>query len=625
MLEPKHTKPAEDPEAPAPDALAPSQSPAASPPDEIIWRAQVLNGLLWATAALALLTTPYVVRESRVLEGWLGRSTIMVCYVTLFLALLWRSAPFGARLLGLLLFLYAFGTGGLLRVGYQVGPGVFLVFVVVISGLLLGRAALVAALTLCIATILGAGWFTIRTEAALVELSLFDVLAVRNWVRAAFTFALAAGGLAVAVTFVVERSTQLLQARTEALERMRTERETRKRAEAARDAAQSQISQMQRIEAVGQLAGGIAHDFNNALMVILGWADMLRQRRDLPDDAKHGLDAIGEAANHAARMTRQLLSLGRRQVIVPQIVSPVTVLDETLRLLTRLLKENIVVRTDVTLGVSTVLADPGQLMQLMLNLCVNAGDAMPDGGELRIGVAMHDSTVDAPEVPVPEGPGPWVVLTVRDTGSGMDDATRERAFEPFFTTKGALGTGIGLATVKSIVDGCGGRISLDSAPGLGTCFTIVLPAATAAEPTAITATPERATGRLTVLIAEDEDGVRALMVTALGGAGHEVLAATNGEEALNIARRYRGTIDLLCTDSVMPRMGGAELAVRFRELFPEAGILVCSGYVEDDALKRGLEAGLFRYLPKPFTSTALLAAAAEVVGQQRRARTSKAD
>jgi len=202
----------------------------------------------------------------------------------------------------------------------------------------------------------------------------------------------------------------------------------------------------------------------------------------------------------------------------------------------------------------------------------------------------------------------------------MDEATRAHAFEPFFTTKGALGTGIGLATVKSIVDGCGGRISLDSAPGRGTCFTIALPAAGASALSEQPTAPQPIVGKLTVLVAEDEDGVRALMVTALRDAGHEVLAAADGEEALGLARRYRGTIDLLCTDSVMPRMGGAELAVRFRQLFPGAGILVCSGYVEDEALKLGLEAGMFRYLPKPFNGATLVAVAAEVVGQTRRGR-----
>jgi signal transduction histidine kinase/ActR/RegA family two-component response regulator len=587
------------------------------------WRAELLNGLLWATSALALLTLPYIVWVSRILDGWLGRITSVLCFGVLFAALVARRAPFHLRLSGLLLFLYAFATGGLLRVGFQVGPGVFLAFVVVVSGLLLGRAAIAIAMALAIATILIAGWLTVQTGASMVMLPLSDVLAMRNWVRAAFTFALAGGGLAVAVMFVVGRSTALLEARTEALARNRLERETRRRAETALDVAQGRVAQMQRTEALGQLAGGIAHDFNNALMVILGWADLLRARRDIPDDAKQGLDAIGEAAHQGARMTRQLLSLGRKQLTVPQVVSATTVLDETLRLLRRLLKENIVVSVDVAPDVSPVFADPAQLMQLLLNLCVNAGDAMPDGGELTIGIRMRGERDDAAGGPLAGalvGSGPSVVLTVRDSGVGMDDDTRARAFEPFFTTKGALGTGIGLATVKSIVDACGGQIGLASAPGKGTCFTIALPAAGAAVISVQPAALEPAAGRFTVLVAEDEDAVRTLMVAALSNAGHEVLAAADGEEALALARRARGPIDLLCTDSVMPRMGGAELAVRFRQLFPDAGILVCSGYVEDEALKLGLEAGMFRYLPKPFNGAALITAAGEAVGQSKRAR-----
>jgi CheY-like chemotaxis protein len=371
---------------------------------------------------------------------------------------------------------------------------------------------------------------------------------------------------------------------------------------------------MQKLEALGRLAGGVAHDFNNALVVILGYADMLRSRAQTDQELQRGLTEIVAAGNHAATLTRQLLSFGRRAVSLPRVLSPVQLFVEAEGMLRRVLPENIHLRLQADAGLPAVFADPSELQQVLLNLCMNARDAMPQGGQLTLHARRIDGRI-ARDVP----PGDWVAISVHDTGCGMDEHTRARAFEPFFTTKGERGTGLGLSMVYGIIGQNGGHVLLESEPGRGALFTLLLPPSVAVvEPRRqLSQTPTARPS--TILVAEDEAPVRELIQSAFRSAGHTVLTATNGSEALEIARRYRGQIDLLCTDGVMPgSTSSRQLIDSFRTLFPRARVLVCSGHAEDLALDPTLLSQI-NYLQKPFTVETLLRSAGETLESDDRA------
>ena len=334
----------------------------------------------------------------------------------------------------------------------------------------------------------------------------------------------------------------------------------------------------QRMESVGLLAGGIAHDFNNLLTVVMGNVSLLLGERLPIAEHRNRLDEIHRAAARGANLVSQLLAFSRRQVMVRRVVDLNLIVAELQPLLGRLIGEHIKLVVATTADALTVRADPTQLQQVIINLATNARDAMAEGGTLTIETAL----VDAPPVcGVP--PGRYVVLSVRDTGVGMDPDTRRMAFHPFFTTKEVgRGTGLGLATVYGIVEQSDGHVSVESEPGRGSCFRIFLPwAATEnidvpgvpAEPLS-TPIPQATT----ILIAEDDTMVRAVTARVLGAAGYTVIEAANGEQALTIIRGHVGLIDLLVSDVVMPDMGGVELAKRVSSERPEIRILLVSGY-----------------------------------------------
>ncbi len=374
----------------------------------------------------------------------------------------------------------------------------------------------------------------------------------------------------------------------------------RRRAEEERRRLEEQLRQSQKMEAVGRLAGGIAHDFNNLLMVIMGHGELLRRGLAGDDPRLRKVQHVMGAAERAARLVRQLLAFSRKQVLEPQVVDLNALVAETARMLRPLLGEDvrIVTRLDPALGRARV--DPAQVDQVLMNLAVNARDAMPGGGTL----ALETSNLDG------QGTGSYVALTVRDTGHGMDDATRAQVFEPFFTTKGGTGgTGLGLSMVYGIVQQSGGQISVESAPGRGSSFRILLPRAdgpgAAAAPKAPSPLP--AGGGETVLVVEDEPDIRALACEMLEGHGYRTLAAASGEEALGLAVRHPGTIDLLLTDVVMPGLSGPALAERFAVVRPHARVLYMSGYAGDDLVRRGVAQESPHVLTKPFSAEALCA------------------
>jgi len=391
----------------------------------------------------------------------------------------------------------------------------------------------------------------------------------------------------------------------------------REAAETARRDLEQNLRQAQKMEAVGRLAGGIAHDFSNLLAVILGYSDLLV--RDLPDAdprVRESADGIVEAAHRAVGVTRQLLTLSRKKLLRPEILSLNKVVKDLGNLLGRAIGERIEVATVLQEGVWPVIADSDQLAQVLLNLAVNARDAMPDGGPLSISTANVDLAAPASDLGLPAGR--YVTLEVRDGGCGMTEEVRGRIFEPFFTTKDT-GTGLGLATVYGIVRQAGGAIRVESRAGAGSTFTVFLPAAddrTARVVVPVAASAPRGLGE-TVVVAEDEDALRVLVGKVLVGSGYDVIAGRNGVEALEAVRARGGRVDVLLTDVVMPRMTGTELATALAGEQPGVKVLFMTGHTEDAMLLGRFEAGDAEIIEKPFTSEALLTHLRRLLGPAR--------
>ncbi len=380
---------------------------------------------------------------------------------------------------------------------------------------------------------------------------------------------------------------------------------------------ESQLRQAQKMEAVGQLAGGIAHDFNNVLTAILGYALLLLKDPGLPVPQRQDVQEIQKAAQRAASLTQQLLAFSRKQVLQPTVLDLNEVVSEMQALLRRLIGEHIVLETRLDPDGMFVRADRGQLQQVIINLCVNARDAMPAGGTVTIATIAKD--LDAGFVASHPGSqrGAHVSLKVSDTGVGMDAELRARVFEPFFTTKPVgKGSGLGLATVYGIVKQSGGYIAVTSVPTRGSTFTVYLPQvpAPSATPTAAPVAPAQPTGGTeTVLLVEDEPGVRNLARRALQRFGYTVLEAGDGDAALGVARGMADPIALLLTDIVMPGMSGRDLALQLARERPAMRVLYTSGYPDTAGLTEEVEEAAVAYLSKPYTPEELARKVREVL------------
>ena len=383
---------------------------------------------------------------------------------------------------------------------------------------------------------------------------------------------------------------------------------------------EDQLAQAQKLQSIGRLAGGVAHDFNNLLTAILGNAEL--SLMDLPEDhpARASVREIIGAAQRAASLTRQLLSFARKQIIEPVPLDLSVVVAESIEMLRRLLGEDVEILAELDAGLSIVQADPGQVQQVLVNLTVNARDAMPEGGQLVIETANLEVD-DVYHAAHPEvAPGRYVTLTVTDTGTGMSEDVRRHLFEPFFTTKRhGEGTGLGLATCHGIVEQSGGHIVVHSDVGVGTTMTILLPAAEGVHrPTGEANSPlPPPTGTETVLVVEDDASVRRLAVLGLRSNGYSVLEAANATEALELASGPV-SIDLVVSDVIMPGMRGPELAARVRDLRPGVRLLLVSGHPETDEAFRDKTGGVIQLLPKPFTPERLARKVREVLDAEPR-------
>ena len=372
---------------------------------------------------------------------------------------------------------------------------------------------------------------------------------------------------------------------------------------AERTQMERQLLHAQKLEAVGRLAGGIAHDFNNLMAVIIGNAGLLGSR--LPGDSplRAFADEITSAGKRAAALTQQLLTFSRTNVLAREVVDINHIVGELGRMLHRVLGEDVELTLTLGDGVGCVMADRGQIEQVVMNLVVNARDAVPAGGRVMVETSRLDLAAPIATDLGTLAPGRYVVLSVRDTGVGMDDATKAQIFDPFFTTKTAgKGTGLGLSTVYGIVKQAGGGVTVESAPGKGACFAIYLPRVEATPTTRISERrmPAVVLGTETILVVEDQEQLRTVIVRALRDSGYTVLDAGDATDAIEIAERHEGPIHLLLTDVIMPRMHGPELAKHLFAARPDMRVVFMSGYTDGASLDDGAE-----LLAKPFATDVL--------------------
>jgi PAS domain S-box-containing protein len=378
--------------------------------------------------------------------------------------------------------------------------------------------------------------------------------------------------------------------------------------------AEEEERQAQKMEVVGRLAGGLAHDINNLMAIVIGFGKLALDRLPTADPVRHMVLQMKMAGDSAAALTRQLLAFSRKQVVVPKPIDLNEVIADADPMLRRLIGPDIVLRTRLQPDLGFVLADRGQIEQVVMNLAANARDALPRGGEIVIATAAIrlDAAAGAPnQIP----PGDYVVLSVSDDGDGMDALTRNKLFEPFFTTKEVgQGTGLGLATVYGIVQQTRGHIAVESELGQGSQFTIYLPSlGSRRESPTTNATTEARGGAETILLVEDHYGVREMTRAVLQTSGYRVLDAGDGLEALSLCEREQGPIDLLLTDAIMPITSGREVAERAMAMRPSIRVLFMSGFTEDEVLRKQFAAGRIAFIQKPFETDELIAKVRQVL------------
>jgi len=571
------------------------------------FKVQVLEGLLRVASVLGVGAT---------LWGFIGAPVPIERTLTMFLLFspvhVFAWVPrlgYRVRSVGLIAALTPTAIYISLATGPSFGAGIACATVCVLAGLLHGRAV-----ALSVYMLLGALWMVggVAMHAGYLPRPLpADPTQMSGWLTAGVNFLVIGGMLLSSVLFVVERIESSLREERATLHRFERERRERLRAEQALEAAEEALRRAEMVEAAGKLAGGVAHDFNNSLMVIHGWVDLLRTGTLDAHESQEALESITRAATSCSQLTSRLLTLGRRDVRKPALLAPRDVLESERRSLRAVLPENIEIALEVDWP-APIYADPSQLQQVLLNLCLNAKDAMPGGGKLIIRAL-------AGEGEDPETTG--TVIEVKDTGLGMTSEVQARLFEPFFTTKGERGTGLGLAMVQSVMRQSGGRVTVESDQGEGTSVKLHFPPASAHLRRAVSDVPMSSGPSVNVLVVEDEVEVRRIIVRTLYAEGHQVLEAEDVSSGLAAIADFQGELSLLVTDGIMPGRPVGELVLGYRLAHPLGKILVCSGYLADASIKRVVEGGGAAFLAKPVRARQL----ARIVAELLRGRIGSAD
>jgi signal transduction histidine kinase/ActR/RegA family two-component response regulator len=584
------------------------------------WRERLLERLLWTIAPLATLGYFLAVATSGSRRPWvvaLDTLPIAACWLAAFKRR-WSVRARGTILISALL-LVAYSTYWISA--FQGNASILVAVAVVMSGLLFGRRAVLLVLLIALAAPLSAAVAMKSGMLALPPPELVSPAHAAPWIRTTFVAVVLWTLLGVAVTYVVGHIERTLETEHGALVDLRAEQALREQAEQERREAERAALQAQKMELVGSLAAGVAHDFNNVLAVVQGWASMGLRPGASERARAEAAEALDAAARQGAALARQLLALGRHTVRTVGPCHIADIVETSAKALRRVLPEDV----ELTLGQdgdAWVEADETELQQLVFNLVINARDAMPAGGQLRVTTGIESWISPRAVFGGELAPGAWAFLTVRDTGTGISPAIQARIFEPFFTTKPAgTGTGLGLWTVLGIARAGGGGLAVESEVGAGACFRVFLPASARGAPRATPAPPLPTRARpARVLVLEDNEPVRRLMRDALAEWGHDVLAVSSGVEAEEAIRKSQAPFDLLCTDAVVPQLPARQVIEAFERARPDAPVLIVSGYVDEELTRRGIEQGRYRLLRKPFRPEDLTATVNELLGSGLRER-----
>lgn len=542
--------------------------------------------------------------------GYFSPAVLFICLGSGLFPLLWlfrKRLPFRFVAIGLVALL---GTATFvlqLRGGLTTSTGAIPVLMIVLSGLVFGRVGSLLCLLTCLLTLGLAGFLVVNELTSLVNPAAWNPSLSQTWVRAAVVMLVFGGGIAAAIIYVFEsmgRETLVLQ---QALQREEAERAAKELAEGEREHARRALAESHRLESLGRLAGGVAHDFNNILTVIMGNAELALTEASANPRLAIYLDEIQRAAMHSAELTQELLMLSRKDLANPQVVNLSDFLQKLRATIQRVIPSDIQLELGVSVKHALIRVVPINLERALLNLIANARDAMAGHGRLDIMVGIQ-SAADT-------GQPPLVSLSVKDSGSGLDAETQQRMFEPFFTTKHVgSGTGLGLTLVQSFVLDANGSISVHSTPGEGTTITLLFPLAEAGvaapKPEVLSGDSPMVNVGLgrTIFVVDDQLPVLATITACLELAGFRIIGASDGDTAMKMVEDKTVQFDLLCIDGVIPGASSAAIIARLRELRPNTEVVLCSGYVDEELLLRGIQVGELTCVRKPFRPAELVAA-----------------
>lgn len=590
------------------------------------WRIRLIDGIYRVIAVIGLLPLSISLYLSLPLGEYFSVALFVSIYgVCVFFAVS-RKVHYRIRAALLVIMVFCVGTMELYNGSMAADGSLYLFTCAIMVGILFGLRWGFAVVFLAILMfVVSAGHWLADPNNLPVDLNLMPTRPI-VWFAAALNFVLLVAILMTAVDFVLRRLERSLAASRDLVDRLQEEIEERERGEEERRALEEQLRQTQRMEAVGQLAGGVAHDFNNLLQVILGYGEMAQGHLEADSPVRRDLGHMLEASERARALVRQLLAFSRRQVLEIEDLDLNRIVSDHMKMIKRVIGEHIAI--DFTSGhdVEVVRADRGQIEQILMNVSVNARDAMGDGGTLTIETSHTELDEAFCETNGWATPGRYALLTISDTGCGMDEETKAQIFEPFFSTKEqGKGTGLGLSTVFGIVRQHGGMINVYSEAGVGTTFRIYLPTSQGQAPALEDAcTPVPQGGTETILLADDDDLVRHVAQSMLTEAGYTVFVAEDGEEAIRIFDSHNDQTQLALLDVVMPKLGGKAVAEHMHATRPDLPVLFCSGYSRD-AIHTNfvLDSGM-HLIQKPYRRDELLSKIREMVETGGRAHSFKA-